>query len=74
MSACHFLRTFRKIVGLTPHQDVLRMRLHCMVVRLQRTPEPVSTIGLDAGFDDLPTFNRRFRQVMGVTPGIWRAQ
>jgi AraC family transcriptional regulator len=74
MSAYHFLRTFRQIVGLTPHQFVLRARLHRAAMLLRRTDQPVSMIALDAGFEDLSTFNRRFRRVMGVAPGIYRAQ
>ena len=28
MSRYHFLRVFRRIIGMTPHQYVLRMRMH----------------------------------------------
>jgi AraC-like DNA-binding protein len=74
MSAYHFLRVFRQIVGVTPHQYVLRTRLHRAAIRLRRTKEPISSIALEAGFDDLSTFNRRFRRVMGVSPSLWRAK
>ncbi|WP_342587959.1 AraC family transcriptional regulator [Pseudorhodoplanes sinuspersici] len=74
MSPYHFLRTFRRIVGMTPHQYVLRMRLHRAAVRIRRTKEPISTIALDCGFDDLSTFNRRFRDIMGVNPRGYRFQ
>ncbi len=74
MSAYHFLRIFRRLVGLTPHQFVLRARLHRAATLLKRSDQPVSTIALDAGFEDLSTFNRRFRRVMGVAPGLYRAQ
>jgi len=74
MSAYHFLRIFRQIVGLTPHQFVLRARLHRAAMLLKRSDQPVSAIALDAGFEDLSTFNRRFRRVMGVAPGLYRAQ
>jgi AraC family transcriptional regulator len=74
MSAYHFLRIFRQIVGLTPHQFVLRARLHRAALLLKRSDQPVSTIALDAGFEDLSTFNRRFRSVMGVAPGTYRAR
>lgn len=74
MSEYHFLRVFGYIVGMTPHQYVLRTRLHRAAVRLRRTHAPVSAIALETGFEDLSTFNRRFRKVMGVSPAIWRVQ
>jgi AraC family transcriptional regulator len=74
MSPYHFLRTFRQVVGITPHQFVLRTRLHRAAVRLLRSQEAISTIAFDAGFNDLSTFNNRFRRVIGVTPTAYRAR
>jgi AraC-like DNA-binding protein len=73
MSPYHFLRTFCRVVGMTPHQFVLHTRLHRAAVRLRRTDETVSAVAFDAGFNDLSTFNRRFRRVMGVNPGVYRS-
>jgi AraC-like DNA-binding protein len=72
-SPYHFLRTFRQVVGMTPHQFVLRTRLHRVAVRLRTSVEPISAIAFDAGFGDLSTFNRRFRRLMGSSPGAYRA-
>ena len=74
LSPFHFLRTFRHVTGLTPHQFVLRMRLNRAALRLRRSAEAVTTIAYDCGFNDLSTFNRRFRRLMGIPPGAWRAQ
>jgi AraC family transcriptional regulator len=73
MSPYHFLRTFQLLVGMTPHQFVLRTRLHRAAVRLRRSDETVSAIALDMGFGDLSTFNRRFRRVTGLSPSAYRA-
>jgi len=73
-SPYHFLRVFRDVAGMTPHQFVLKTRLHRAAIRLQRSDAPVSTIAFDAGFNDLSTFNRRFRKVMGDAPTAWRAK
>ena len=68
LSPFHFLRTFRAVTSMTPHQYVLRTRLHRAAVRLRRTREPISVVAFDVGFNDLSTFNRRFRHVMGMSP------
>ena len=59
---------------MTPHQYVLRTRLHRAAVRLRRSDETISAIAFDAGFSDLSTFNRRFRRLMGASPGAYRAR
>jgi AraC-like DNA-binding protein len=72
MSPYHFLRTFRQVVGMAPHQYVLRTRMHRAAVRLRRSHDEIATIAFGAGFNDLSTFNRRFRRVMGVSPSVYR--
>jgi AraC-like DNA-binding protein len=74
MSPYHFLRTFRRVVGMTPHQYTLRTRLHRAAVRLRQSGEPVSAIAYDTGFNDLSTFNRRFRRLMGTSPTAYRGE
>jgi len=74
MSPYHFLRTFRSVVGQTPHQFVLGERLRRAAVRIRQSDEAISAIAYDAGFNDLSTFNRRFRCVMGATPTAYRRE
>jgi AraC-like DNA-binding protein len=57
---------------MTPHQFVLHTRLGRAAVRLRTSDEPISGIAFDAGFGDLSTFNRRFRRLMGCSPGDYR--
>jgi len=73
MSPYHFLRTFRMMVGMTPHQYILHTRLHRAAVGLRRTSESIAAIAFAAGFGDLSTFNRRFQRIMGLSPGAYRA-
>ncbi|MFT4101630.1 MAG: helix-turn-helix transcriptional regulator [Burkholderiaceae bacterium] len=72
MSRYHFLRTFRRIVGMTPHQYVLHIRMRKAALWIRATREPLTSIALDAGFNDLSTFSRRFRGVMGASPSEYR--
>ena len=73
MSRYHFLRTFRAVVGMTPHQYILHTRLHRAAVRLRQTKDSISAIAFAEGFNDLSTFNRRFARIMGLSPSGYRA-
>jgi AraC family transcriptional regulator len=73
MSPYHFLRTFRAVVGMTPHQFILHTRMRCAAVRLRQTRDSISAIAFDCGFTDLSTFNHRFRRIMRQSPRAFRA-
>jgi AraC family transcriptional regulator len=73
MSAFHFLRVFKQITSVTPHQYVLRARLRQAAIRLKSTREPVLSIALDCGFRDLSNFNHAFRAEFGANPTRFRA-
>ena len=72
MSKYHFLRTFRRIVGATPHQFLLDLRMRRAAIRLRTTSTPISAIAFDTGFGDLSGFNARFKRVFGTSPGRFR--
>jgi len=72
MSAFHFLRTFRQVTGLTPHQYLLRMRLREAATQLATRPGRILDIALASGFQDLSNFNHAFRAEFGVSPRALR--
>jgi AraC-like DNA-binding protein len=74
MDPYRFLRLFRRVIGVTPHQYVLHLRLTRAAEWLISRDDEVSAIAFEAGFNDLSTFNHRFRRVMGITPSAWRAR
>ncbi len=74
LSPYHFLRTFERLTGLTPHQYILRTRLRSAAVRLLRTREKVLDIALDSGFGDVSNFNHAFRTEFGMSPRKYRAE
>jgi AraC-like DNA-binding protein len=73
LSSWHFLRTFESLTGITPHQYLLRARLHRAAIRLAADSERVIDIAFDCGFGDVSNFNRAFRAEFGVTPKRHRA-
>ena len=72
LSPYHFLRTFERVTGTTPHQYILRMRLREAGIRLAAEPEKILDIALDCGFGDVSNFNRAFRAEFGVSPRAYR--
>ncbi len=74
LSPYHFLRTFERLTGVTPHKYVQRTRLRTAAVRLVREPARILDVALDSGFGDVTAFNRAFRSEFGASPRNYRAQ
>ncbi len=74
MSKYHFLRVFRRVVGLTPYQALLNARMRRAVERIASSRDTIASIAFEAGFGDLSTFNNRFRAEFGMSPSAYRAR
>jgi AraC-like DNA-binding protein len=72
LSASYFARAFKRSVGLTPHDYLIRRRVERTMELLSDTEMPLSAIALAAGFADQSHFARRFRQHVGVSPRAYR--
>src|SRR6184192_2252186 len=72
LSPYHFLRTFQRVTGVTPHQFVLRARLREAALRLVAERAKIIDIALECGFGDVSNFNRSFRGEFGVSPRAYR--
>jgi AraC family transcriptional regulator len=72
LSPYHFLRTFERVTGITPHQYVRRARLREAGTRLVAEPGKVLDLALDSGFGDVSNFNRAFRAEFGMSPLAFR--
>jgi AraC-like DNA-binding protein len=73
MSPAVFSRFFRRKTGrvFTRHVNELRLARAC--VSLLRGPSSINEIALESGFNNLANFNRRFLEIVGVTPRDYRA-
>ena len=73
MSRYHLSRTFRVSVGVPLRSYVRNLRLERAQQMLARSPEASLTdVALDAGFYDLPHFDKAFRERYGVSPSEFR--
>jgi|SRR5271165_2549565 len=72
LSPFHFLRLFAKVLGVTPHQYLVRSRLRRAARLLAEGTQPVTEVAYDAGFEDVSNFIRSFHRAARVSPRRFR--
>jgi AraC-like DNA-binding protein len=72
ISPFHFLRLFSSVLGVTPHQYLVRSRLRHAARLLTDHDIPITDIAYDVGFGDLSNFVRTFHRAAGVSPRRFR--
>lgn len=74
LSQRHFVRSFQRATGRTPHQYLLRVRLsHARQLMAQQTEVmPLAEIAVTCGFFDQAHLGWHFRRAFGTTPAAFR--
>jgi AraC family transcriptional regulator len=72
LSTAHFARMFRKSIGETPHQFVLRQRVERAKGMLRAPAARVLDVAVACGFKTQQHFAQVFRDVCGVSPTEYR--
>nr|NMN91028.1 AraC-like DNA-binding protein [Brenneria salicis ATCC 15712 = DSM 30166]RBP66524.1 AraC family transcriptional regulator [Brenneria salicis ATCC 15712 = DSM 30166] len=68
LSPWHFLRQFKKSIGMPPHAYLIQARLR-KAKSLLLTGHSILSASSLCGFSDQSHFNRHFKKAQGVTPG-----
>ncbi|MCA9689756.1 MAG: helix-turn-helix domain-containing protein [Myxococcales bacterium] len=71
-SPSHFQRSFARLVGESPKQLDLRLRLELAAARLVASDASILEIALAVGFDSHEGFSRAFRRLFGASPRAFR--
>jgi AraC-like DNA-binding protein len=72
LSSFHFLRLFSRVLGVTPHQYLVRSRLRRAARLLADGSSPVTDVAFEVGFGDLSNFIRSFHRAARVSPRAFR--
>jgi AraC family transcriptional regulator len=68
LSEYHFIRLFKTIYNLSPHQYIIQKRLAFARERILKDDISLSTIALMAGFSDVHSFSKSFKKQYGFSP------
>lgn len=68
----HISRSFKKNLGMTPSEYLTDIRLNYAANLLKNTDISVIEISLEAGFENLSWFYKKFAQKFGTTPKKFR--
>jgi AraC family transcriptional regulator len=74
VSRVHFVRQFKRLTGLAPHQYVLRRRVERAAALLRNRDACLKALALEVGFSSQSHLTAAFRRVTGTTPGAYRAR
>ena len=67
MSLHHFIRMFRDMFGLSPHQYLTRARVEAAKRLLLSSAEPIDVIAVGVGFRSGPSLSRAFKRLEGAS-------
>ncbi|MEM6626393.1 MAG: AraC family transcriptional regulator [Pseudomonadota bacterium] len=72
LSASHFSRLFKSVIGDSPYQFLMRYRVERAEEMMLNPANSLIGVALACGFSDQPHLTRIFKQHRGVTPKAWR--
>ncbi len=72
LSSYHFIRTFKKQTGFTPHEYILNTRMNTARYLLKNSSLPVKEICFSTGFSCESIFCTAFKRIEGMTPAQYR--
>ena len=73
-SEAHFIRSFKRAFGETPHQYLLTRRLERAAALLRNTDYTVAEVCVNVGLASVGSFTTSFGRVYGMTPTAYRAK
>jgi AraC-like DNA-binding protein len=74
LSRFHFLRTFKKITGMTPNRFTIQARLIRATRLVQDTDLSLGEIAEASGYNDIHFFSRQYKRFMGHNPSDLRSR
>lgn len=72
ISKYHFIRLFRRIMGVTPYSYLMNYRINRSKILLRSTDKSIAEIAETCGFSDTSNFISQFKKHTGIRPTHYR--
>lgn len=72
ISKYHFIRLFRRIMGITPYSYLMNYRINRSKILLHSTNKSIAEIAETCGFSDTSNFISQFKKHTGIRPTHYR--
>ena len=72
LSQSYLSRYFKNQTGYSIIDYVTRLRIKEIKYLLETTEKPIKDVIQDVGYIDIPNFNRKFKELEGMSPGEYR--
>lgn len=69
----HLSREFKRQIGRTPLEYVLRLRVHRACTLLIESKKSIKEIGMSVGYKRPEAFSKAFKRIRGCSPRHFRA-
>lgn len=72
MSRVYFCKKFTQLVGITPIEYLIRIRIDNSCHMLKNTNTEIGAIAMECGFSSFSYYSKTFKNIMGCTPKEYR--
>lgn len=74
LSNTHFRRVFKRSMGYTPSEYLMKVRMDMAASMLKSTSSAIAEVAVSVGYDTLSSFNRNFQKRFHLSPRDYRNQ
>lgn len=72
LSESHFRKVFTETMNMSPMEYVNMMRIRYACNLIQKKDMSMEDVGIKVGFQSQSSFNRNFKQIVGMSPYQWK--
>lgn len=74
LSETHFRRVFQTDMSMTPVEYINLIRVQAACDLMKKGESHMGDVAVKVGYQTMSTFNRNFKQILGISPYKWKKQ